>query len=1205
MLDRITTLLLQICLTAAGLSIALYVCREWMLRLRERRLNARVQHLKTLFAELDGENATAYRAVRRRRATLRDLDAVERLLEERRLQLGPASSAEDIQAVYTSYDELGILDRTIHVLQHGRRWAERAFAARVLGEIGSVRAVEPLVQVMRNTREEDRDVRMAASRALGRIRDPRALAPLVEALSLPESWLPPRVAEIILEFGEPACEPLLQKLAGRGDVGARAWAAEILGELKQPRAVPVLLACLGDLHDQVRSRAASALGKVGDRHAVPDLIHLMLADPVPYVRIQSVRALGAIGDPRALHHLIESLKDGEWWVRVRVIEALEHLGERAIEPLVMALEDADTEVRQRAGMTLERLGVLDTLIEKVGDGDIAAREKLVAAGQAGVVEILIAALSHANPRVRYAVAEILGEVRHGSVAIALVDRLQKEEAPPIVAELLRSLARLREESAAEPISRLLGHANDTIRVEAVRALERIPFPNPNELLATAVRDPQARVRAGAAVVLGRVGDPNSVPALLELLGDCDATVRAEAARALGLLRASEAAPRLVDAFHDFVPEVQVAAARALGQIGDAQCLETLVRGLENASAELGDAIAWALGQVQWTDPDRVIDVLFQGADRTSRLGVIDVLGQLGHAAGRELIRAMLGDADEAVVCKAVRVLGDLEDHDAVTDLLELLRSPVEEVRVTTLDALARIHDATALVALRAAVFDPSERVRGRAVLVLSALRDRPSADLLRGVLASPRSSDEMRGYALLGLMALDRDQDLAAILEALESFPLFDFLQDRKRSHDPLLHATVEAVRSERSLEFIVASLRSRTELEETLLQKLETSQDERMRVKIIRTLGFLRSASSYPAVLRTFHKDPSEDVRIAALAFLGERAPRDEFMRLLLDGMQDLQPRVRSESLRRLHDTDLDNALAVIVWQLDTEDENLLLALGEFLGGLAPARVEDFLDGVMGHDLSARARQALVRVLGRTRLRGAAALLEAFLEDGSPELRRTVTGSLGQLPTRQARKLLQACLQDPDLEVRRQALDAAAALGATTALATLRDALEDPAWEMRRQAILHLARVRPEDALADFRNLARDAEPQVRAAALAALAVEGSQAVEEMVGPKDVPLVAAAVREIHALEVLEKRLAASRQVGERVGALRALFFRDPHSRARALATARLDPSRRVQAVGARLEEVLQVWLMSPEAAQHLGAAPLATVTALAQRAGA
>jgi HEAT repeat protein len=119
--------------------------------------------------------------------------------------------------------------------------------------------------------------------------------------------------------------------------------------------------------------------------------------------------------------------------------------------------------------------------------------------------------------------------------------------------------------------------------------------------------------------------------------------------------------------------------------------------------------------------------------------------------------------------------------------------------------------------------------------------------------------------------------------------------------------------------------------------------------------------------VLRTFHKDPSEEVRIAALTYLGERAPREEFMRLLLEGLQDLQPRVRTEALRRLHDADLDEALAVVVWQLDTEDQNLLAALEEFLGSLTPARVEPSR-WRHGARLPPRARQVRC-ALGRARL--------------------------------------------------------------------------------------------------------------------------------------------------------------------------------------------------------------------------------------------
>ena len=647
--------------------------------------------------------------------------------------------------------------------------------------------------------------------------------------------------------------------------------------------------------------------------------------------------------------------------------------------------------------------------------------------------------------------------------------------------------------------------------------------------------------------------------------------------------------------------MQIAAARALGQVGAPDCLETLVHGLENASPELGEAIAWALGQIPWQDPERVIDVLIQGADRTSRLGALDVLGQLGHTVARELVRTMLSDTDEAVVCKAVRVLGEQKDRDAVPDLLDRLRSPVETVRIEVLDALCRIHDAGALPGIRQAIFDPAPAVRARAVLVLGALQDLQSGEVLRGVLASPRSTDEMRGFALLGLMALDRPQDLPSILDALQSFSLYDFLHDRKRSQDPLVQASVEAVRTQRTVEFLVASLRPRREVEETLLGHLETAPDEALRVKVIRTLGYLRSEAAYPAVLRAFHKDPAEDVRIVALAFLAEYAPREDFVNVLLGGLQDLQPRVRAEAMRRLHRFDTDEALAVVVAQLDTEDDGTLDVLVEFLSELPPARLEAFLDAVMGCALRPRAHLTLVRLLGCTRFRGAAALLGSFLEAEEPEMRRTAVRTLSHLPGRQVAKLLRSCLQDPDLDVRRAVLDAAAALGGTTALPLLRAGLEDPAGEMRRSAILHLARLRSQEAIQDFRGLARDAEPGVRAAALAALAVEGSEPVEEWIGPRDVPMIAEVLREMHPVELFEKRLAGSRQVAERVGALKALFLRDPQRRARALAAARLDPSRRIQAAGARLEEILQVWLLDPQADRLLGAAPLAAPVVLEQ----
>lgn len=1194
MIDRFASVLAWICVAVMGAGVGAYLVREAYLRWQSRRVSSRVELLRDLLAD-DGADGRAFQVLRKRRTTWRDLAALERLLAERRAHTGDESDPAATAALLESYDALGIVDRHLHKLEHGRGWAERAFAARFLGEIGSAKAVAPLVRVMRNTREEDRDVRMAASRALGRIRDPRALEPLMDALAAPESWLPARVAEVVLQFGDTAFEPLVQLLQRHDDSSARAWACQILGDLGNPRAVPVLIGCLGDINDQVRARAASALGRLGDRRAVPDLIRMMLSDPVPYVRIQVVRALGALGDPRALHYLIDALKDGEWWVRIRVVEALEQLGDQAIEPLQLALEDRDTEVRARAAMTLERLGALDALVARLADLDAGAREMLLVAGQAGVVEILIEALEHSDERIRFVIVEILGEIRNPAVAVALMARLDKEADPRIRAGVVRALANLQETSAAVAISKRLGDPHESIRIEAVRALERIPVSDPLDLLGPAMKDPEPRVRAGAAVVLGKVGDESAAPALLELLCDADAAVRAEAARSLGFVGAEVAVPRLMESFHDHDVAVQVASARALGQIGSPACLETLVRGLEHARAELGSAIAWAVGQITWDDPERLIDVLFQGNDRSSRLGALAALAQMGHAVGRELIRSMLGDADDTVVAEAVRRLGELRDRDALPDLHALLSSPVESTRFAVLEAVCAIGDASSLAVIRRAVFDPSPEVRARAVLALGVLDDRDAADLLRGILASDRSSIEMRAHALLVLMVLGRESDLDAVLAALQEIRLYDFLQERGRLDDTILRGIVERVKAADCIEFRVASIQSRPELEAALVQELGSTPAPERRVRLLATLQCLAADSTYPAVWRTFHKDPAEDVRVAALRFLARHAPAEDFMRLLIDALHDLQPRVRAEAMRHLHDVPADRVLALVNAHLGTSDPELRASLVDFLAELPEPRLDEFLDSVLGADLGVEARDTLVRVLGRSRHRDAPALLAAFLDGDTPQLRRAAVETLHQVPARRASEMIERCLSDPDLHVRRGAVDAAAGLGATHGVPILSRALTDPAPAVRRTALLRLARLAPHDCVALFARAVHDSDPGVRAAALAALALEGSTAVEDDIAPGDVAGVAAALGELTSLDALEQTAAQAAAAAERMGALKALLVREPTLRARVLATAELDPSPQVRALAQKLALIVARWPASTPAPDSVEPAPLAT----------
>jgi hypothetical protein len=92
--------------------------------------------------------------------------------------------------------------------------------------------------------------------------------------------------------------------------------------------------------------------------------------------------------------------------------------------------------------------------------------------------------------------------------------------------------------------------------------------------------------------------------------------------------------------------------------------------------------------------------------------------------------------------------------------------------------------------------------------------------------------------------------------------------------------------------------------------------------------------------------------------------------------------------------------------------------------------------------------------------------------------------------------------------------------------------------------------------------------------------------------GLHDVPGVARALHELGPTSELEQRLTSTRPAEQRVGALKALFFRDPVLRAHALAAARVDPAPRVRAVGRHLEELLQEWLADPEGPRCLGPVP-------------
>jgi len=127
-----------------------------------------------------------------------------------------------------------------HLIQALRDMDLREGAIGVLEEIGSARAVEPLIRILKDNGK----ARSKAADALGKIGDVRAVEPLIEALSIGYIF----------------------------DSSVQVHAAGALGKIRDSRAVDPLIHALKDKDTHVQDKAAEVLGKMGDLRAAEAII---------------------------------------------------------------------------------------------------------------------------------------------------------------------------------------------------------------------------------------------------------------------------------------------------------------------------------------------------------------------------------------------------------------------------------------------------------------------------------------------------------------------------------------------------------------------------------------------------------------------------------------------------------------------------------------------------------------------------------------------------------------------------------------------------------------------------------------------------------------------------------------------------------------------------------------------------------------------
>ena len=236
-----------------------------------------------------------------------------------------------------------------------------AFAARGLGALKSLEAVEPLMRIVEQNRSNLVLV-VQSIRALAAIGDEQAV-PLIFAVAqnnnVPLAFRLEAVSAIGALEHEGSVEVLLNLLSARSPA-LRAAAMSSLAQVDPETFIVALSGLEEDIHWSVRAAQAKALGSLASERAMPRLTR-MLQDTDQRVILAVLNSLIAIRAPRLESILYEKLNADDDNIRATAARGLGKLGiTDSVNSLIRMYQDLQDEPRLAARVAaLEALTLLD------------------------------------------------------------------------------------------------------------------------------------------------------------------------------------------------------------------------------------------------------------------------------------------------------------------------------------------------------------------------------------------------------------------------------------------------------------------------------------------------------------------------------------------------------------------------------------------------------------------------------------------------------------------------------------------------------------------------------------------------------------------------------------------------------------------------------------------------------------------------------
>ncbi len=328
--------------------------------------------------------------------------------------------------------------------------------------------VRPICQLLR---DPEKSIRRQASTILAQWQVPQTVSYLFDVLQDPSPEIQQEAVELLSVVGDtssikaavtpqtdtPVLRDTLMRLLDAPHIRIRQLALEGLTSLQVPLDFEALCRLLWDPDRTIRQQAATLLTQFNNPQTLPILIETLQAE-APDVRQGAVAILNTIADVSLLKHLLSALADKEWWVTMRVTDALGRGGGTKIVDAALKLSlETDAGLRRSAIEILKLTQdpqVLNFLIEALDAEDswlqTCAAEVAGALSEKRVVPALLRLAQTGSTDMRPVALRILtslGDAR----AIPLLLTYLHQDTPVLQREALQALATLTDAEHSEAV----------------------------------------------------------------------------------------------------------------------------------------------------------------------------------------------------------------------------------------------------------------------------------------------------------------------------------------------------------------------------------------------------------------------------------------------------------------------------------------------------------------------------------------------------------------------------------------------------------------------------------------------------------------------------------------------------------------------------------------------------------------------------------